>query len=52
MYVANTQVSQKICEIKFYVQQFMVIINMIGLSLGHFLDSVYIKIKGGPQVTS
>ena len=36
-YVGNTQVNQKICELKFYVQQFTIIINMIGLSLGHFL---------------
>ena len=37
-YVGNTEVNQKICELKFYVQQFTIIVNMIGLSLGHFLS--------------
>ena len=40
-YVGNTEVNQKISELKIYVQQFTVIINMISLSLGHFL-TVYV----------
>ena len=38
-YVGNSEVNQKICELKFYVQQFTIIINicMISLSFGHFL---------------
>ena len=39
-YVGNTEFNQKICELKFYVQQFTIIINMISLSLGHF----YVKV--------